>query len=200
MIRYDYENNCYDRLIKKEDVKPAIEKMKKLLNRIRELEIFDDLPILHTVNLDFDDTIQIDEFMDINGFTPNISYNRLGECIFLSACFFSSKKEIIKWLVEFKGAEINRTDILGNNALIHIIINENMKLEDKLEIIQYLIEMGADIHLMAFNGRTALNVALETMQTEIAHLLLDNGARIFKNISVYDLLKQKTSLTKASFS
>ena len=75
-----------------------------------------------------------------------------------------------------------------------------MKLEDKLEIIQYLIEMGADIHLMAFNGRTALNVALETMQTEIAHLLLDNGARIFKNIAVYDLLKQKTPLTKASFS
>ena len=45
----------------------------------------------------------------------------------------------IEYLIE-KGAEINRTNFAGYNALMLIIRNENMELTDKLKLIKLLIE------------------------------------------------------------
>ncbi len=43
------------------------------------------------------------------------------------------------------------------------------------QIVQELIQMGADITLINRNGKTALHVAVSQKNSEIAHLLLENG-------------------------
>jgi ankyrin repeat protein len=63
-----------------------------------------------------------------------------------------------------------------------------MPLNDKLEVIQFLIDYGLDVNQMNLNNKTALTTAMDMMESEIANLLIDNGARIFKNINVYDKL------------
>ena len=55
----------------------------------------------------------------------------------------------IKWwflyLLE-QGSEINRTDIFGYNAIMSVILNENMTDEQKLDVIQMLIDKGCDVN------------------------------------------------------
>ena len=197
MLTYNIESDTYTKIIRKEDIQTEIEKMMGVIKRLDQTPYLDEFPILFFEDLDWDDSYCIDYFMEINNISPSMSYNRFGECVFLTACFFSSKKEIIKWLVEFKGAEVNKTNILGKNALIHLITNESMSLEDKLDTIQYLIDFGADVNQMNINNKTALSTAMEMMESEIANLLLDNGALLFKNINVYDKLNDIHSLYKS---
>ena len=188
MLMYDVETDTYSKIIKRENIATEVEKITNVINRLSKQECLDDLPILFYEDLDWDNKNSIEYFMYMNTLTPTISYNRFGECVFLTACFFSSKKEIIKWLVEIKGAEVNKVNILGKGALIHLITNNVMPLNDKLEVIQFLIDYGLDVNQMNLNNKTALTTAMDMMESEIANLLIDNGARIFKNINVYDKL------------
>lgn len=60
-----------------------------------------------------------------------------------------------------------------------VILNENMTDEQKLDVIQMLIDKGCDVWLN-YQRETALLIALERIEIDIANLLLDNGAVIYK--------------------
>lgn len=79
-----------------------------------------------------------------------------------------------------QGSEINRTDIFGFNAIMSVIFNENMDDETKSIVLQILIDKGCDVNWINCQGKTALMLALERIEPDIANLLLNNGAVIYK--------------------
>ncbi len=62
-----------------------------------------------------------------------------------------------------------------------MILNENMEDDIKLQTIQMLINKGVDVNWLNIQGETALTLALERIELDIANLLLDNGAVLYKN-------------------
>ncbi len=96
------------------------------------------------------------------------------------ACYFCSEKEPLDFLI-VEGSEVNRTDIFGYNTIMSVILNENMEDDTKLQTIQMLINKGVDVNWLNIQGETALTLALERIELDIANLLLDNGAVLYKN-------------------
>ncbi len=90
------------------------------------------------------------------------------------------EKEPLDFLIA-EGSEVNRTDIFGYNAIMSVILNENMEDDTKLQTIQMLINKGVDVNWLNIQGETALTLALERIELDIANLLLDNGAVLYKN-------------------
>lgn len=90
------------------------------------------------------------------------------------------EKEPLDFLIA-EGSEVNRTDIFGYNAIMSVILNENMEDDTKLQTIQMLIDKGVDVNWLNIQGETALTLALERIELDIANLLLDNGAVLYKN-------------------
>ena len=62
-----------------------------------------------------------------------------------------------------------------------MILNENMEDDTKLQTIQMLINKGVDVNWLNIQGETALTLALERIELDIAKLLLDNGAVLYKD-------------------
>ena len=50
----------------------------------------------------------------------------------------------------------------------------------KLNVIQMLIDKGCDVNWLNYQRETALLIALERIEIDIANLLLDNGTVIYK--------------------
>ena len=90
------------------------------------------------------------------------------------------EKEPLDFLIA-EGSEVNRTDIFGYNAIMSVILNENMEDDTKLQTIQMLINKGVDVNWLNIQGETALTLALERIELDIANLLLDNGSVLYKN-------------------
>ena len=70
------------------------------------------------------------------------------------------EKEPLDFLIA-EGSEVNRTDIFGYNAIMSVILNENMEDDTKLQTIQMLINKGVDVNWLNIQGETALTLALE---------------------------------------
>ena len=66
-----------------------------------------------------------------------------------------------------------------------VILNENMTDDLKLDVIQMLIDKGCDVNWLNYQRETALLIALERIEIDIANLLLDNGAVIYKEGRIF---------------
>ena len=75
----------------------------------------------------------------------------------------------------------NGTLIFGYNAIMSVVLNKNMDDETKSIVLQMLIDKGCDVNWINCQGKTALMLALERIEPDIANLLLDNGAVLYKN-------------------
>lgn len=50
-----------------------------------------------------------------------------------------------------------------------------------MAVLQMLIDKGCDVNWINCQGKTALMLALERIEPDIANLLLDNGAILYKS-------------------
>jgi ankyrin repeat protein len=73
-----------------------------------------------------------------------------------------------------KGADINHPLALeggeGMTCLMMVVKNERM------DLVKFLIENGADVNIKAKDGSTALSIALENGYTDIVNYLKEHGA------------------------
>lgn len=156
------------------------EKIKKLEARLQNMPVNPIDQAEYTDELDIDDVTSLKKLLKAKNFNIDMPINRRRASLFLVACYFCSNKEPLEYLLA-QNCEINRTDIFGFNAIMSVIFNENMDDETKLAVLQMLIDKGCDVNWINCQGKTALMLALERIEPDIANLLLDNGAVLYKN-------------------
>ncbi|XP_076285725.1 uncharacterized protein LOC143211701 isoform X2 [Lasioglossum baleicum] len=85
----------------------------------------------------------------------------------------SDKLEVVKYLIEEKGANVNVKDNDGQTPL-HSAANS-----DKLEVVKYLIEeKGANVNVKDNDGQTPLHSAAKSDKLEVVKYLVDKGANV----------------------
>lgn len=179
---YDKQNNTYTRYIHISEIESALEKMKKISSRVQYKSI-DDIPDGNQVedyHLTIDDAKSLENMFANNPtFKLESPMDTMRRTIFLVACGMSEDTEGIEYLIN-KGAEINRNDLLGENALMYVIQNSNMPTEEKLKAVQLLIDHGIDVNWINTRFETPLMMALNQIEIEVADLLIDNGGIVYK--------------------
>ncbi|MBQ8677174.1 MAG: ankyrin repeat domain-containing protein [Alphaproteobacteria bacterium] len=179
---YNKENNTYSRYIHISEIEATLEKMKKISSRVQYKSI-DDIPDGNQVedyHLTIDDAKSLEKmFADNPAFKLESPMDTMRRTILLIACGMSEDTEGIEYLIN-KGAEINRNDLFGENALMYIIQNPNMPMEEKLKAVQLLIDHGIDVNWINTHFETPLMMALNQIEIEVADLLIDNGGIVYK--------------------
>lgn len=180
MLIYNSENECYSRFIPIDQAAEIQEKIKKLETRLQNMPVDPIDQTECTDELDIDDVNALKELLKTENFNINMPINHRRASLFLVTCYFCSDKEPVEFLIG-QGSEINRTDIFGYNAIMSVILNENMDNETKLAVLQMLIDKSCDVNWINCQGKTALMLALERIEPDIANLLLDNSAVLYKS-------------------
>ena len=179
---YDKQNNTYTRYIHISEIEAALEKMKKISSRV-QYKSFDDIPEGNQVedyHFTIDNAKSLEKlFADNPAFKLESPMDTMRRTILLIACGMSEDTEGIEYLIN-KGAEINRNDVLGENALMYVIQNPNMPTEEKLKAVQLLIDHGIDVNWINTRFETPLMMALNQIEIEVADLLIDNGGIVYK--------------------
>ena len=179
---YDKQKNTYTRYIHISEIESALEKMKKISSRVQYKSI-DDIPDGNQVedyHLTIDDAKSLEKmFADNPDFKLESPMDTMRRTILLIACGMSEDTEGIEYLIN-KGAEINRNDLLGENALMYVIQNSNMPTEEKLKAVQLLIDHGIDVNWINTRFETPLMMSLNQIEIEVADLLIDNGGIVYK--------------------
>lgn len=181
--RYNPEQNDYVKYIPIEKFKEVNEDLLELKERLEKTPV--KIPFM--IPNEPDDGIYINSLSDVKllfeGDEPvnmDAPVNRRYASFLLVAAYFCKNIKIIKYLVE-KGSSVHRVDAFGYNAIMSVILNENMEQKTKLEAISYLIDKGCDVNWLTCVGETALTLAISRMEIEIANLLLDRGAVLYKD-------------------
>lgn len=180
MLTYNPENKTYSKLIPIEELEGMKEKMRAIEERLKNTPINPPYTYETEAELDINDIEALKKFLETEKFNINMAINRRRASLFLVACYFTNNKDVLEFLIE-RGSEINRTDIFGYNAIMSVVLNENMNEQTKLETIQMLINKGCDVNWLNYQCETALTLALERVEIDIANLLLDNGAFLYRN-------------------
>ncbi|MFP3020789.1 ankyrin repeat domain-containing protein [Wolbachia endosymbiont (group A) of Pogonocherus hispidulus] len=80
--------------------------------------------------------------------------------------------DVVEYLVEEKGVDVNFVGENGWTPLLYAVER------DYIEIVKYLIEMGAYINTTAKDGTTVLHIAAEDCNFDMVKCLVINGANI----------------------
>ncbi len=182
MKQYNPEHNEYTHYIPLEDLPQIQQRLEELRERIKNAPVYKPYHqgmANETVQLDINDVESVKQFLEHEeNFRMDDSINNRHASFFLIACYFCNNNAVIRYLVE-AGSSVNRVDVFGYNGVMSVILNECMELEAKLETIAYLIDNGCDVNWLNSRSESALTIALNRMDIEIAHLLLDKGAVIY---------------------
>lgn len=178
---YNKENNTYSRYFHVSEIEAALEKMKAISNRV-EYKPFDEIPDknqLEDYHVTIDDAESLEKmFADNPAFKLEHPMDIMRRTILLISCGMSEDTEGIEYLIS-RGAEVNRNDLMGENALMYVIQNPNMPTEEKLKAVQLLIDHGIDVNWANSHCETALMMALNQIEIEVAGLLIDNGGVVY---------------------
>ena len=192
MLMYNPEDKTYSKFITIEEMAEVQEKIKQIEERLKNTPVNPPYNFESEGNIDINSVSELKKLIKSNNFNLNASINKSNNfnlnasinrrraSLFLVACYFCMEKEPLDFLIA-EGSEVNRTDIFGYNAIMSVILNENMEDDTKLQTIQMLINKGVDVNWLNIQGETALTLALERIELDIANLLLDNGAVLYKN-------------------
>ncbi|MFI3242532.1 MAG: hypothetical protein R3Y43_08205 [Alphaproteobacteria bacterium] len=177
--KFDPEDKVYKKYIPIDTVEYFREKCsnlnKKLKTAIKQRKFsFDD-----SFSIDINDLTEIKEFLSSEPeFNLNDAFNHRRASFFLVSCFFAKDPEVIEFLLN-QEIDINLVDLYGYNCLMSLIMNENMQEKDKLSLASTMIDKGIYINWRNFESAHALTMCLETMQVDLAELLIDKGAVVY---------------------
>ena len=181
---YNAKDGSYSTFVHKSEMDEVFKKISNIANRIK-YHTFGDIPEgdedLHDydkIDIVIDDVESLEEHIT-KDFKGNLEVPLGPYCtsLLLENCYRSSGTDGIEYLIEH-GAEINRTDILGNNALMFLINNEYMLTETKLKAAQMLLDKNININWLNTRFHTPLMEAIDCMELDMAEFLIDNGAYV----------------------
>jgi ankyrin repeat protein len=109
-------------------------------------------------------------FLVSKGADVNVKGDTLGYTRLHKACQFENDLDVATFLIS-KGADVNTRNNWGITPLIGTSTNGNR------EMVQLLIDNGADVNMGYWNG-TPLLVAAAAGHTDVVKLLIDKGANI----------------------
>ena len=158
MLMYNPEDKTYSKFITIEEMAEVQKQIKQIEERLKNTPVNPPYNFESEGNIDINSVSELKKLIKSNNFNLNASINRRRASLFLVAC-----------------------DIFGYNAIMSVILNENMEDDTKLQTIQMLINKGVDVNWLNIQGETALTLVLERIELDIANLLLDNGAVLYKN-------------------
>ena len=196
---YNKTTNLPTRYYRIAEFENVMNEMKKISGRIK-YQVFGEKPEtnpLEDYNVVVDDAKSIEKLMaETPEFKLETCIDTLHRTLFLISCGLSGDTEGIEYLIS-KGAEINRCDLCGENALMYIIKNENMPVDMKVKAVQLLIDKGIDVNWINIQFETPLMMALNYTEFEIANILIDNGAIIYKpNIAKEEAENKENDISK----
>ena len=87
----------------------------------------------------------------------------------LSVAAFEGHLDLVEYLVEELGANVNALDFDGSPPL-HCI--------EDLDVINYLVENGADVHIRDDEGYSTIKYAVLSSNIDVIRCLVKNGANI----------------------
>jgi len=87
-------------------------------------------------------------------------------------------KEIFKVLLSSPSLQLNKTNEWGITPIMTIIDIDHYPMEDKMEIIEGLIEHGSDINFTDFFGHSPLTRAIQKQSLPIIKILIEHGANV----------------------
>lgn len=183
LTRYNPEHNEYVKYIPIEKYDEIKDELKKLKERLKNTPIKEPFSFMSEPGkaIDINDIEDVKQLFEAdNTVNMDAPVNNRYASFLLVASYFCKNIDIIKYLVE-KGSSVHRVDMFGYNAIMSVILNENMETDTKLEPIAYLIDKGCDVNWLTCLGETALTLASSRMEIEIANFLLDRGAILYKN-------------------
>jgi len=175
---YNKEDNTCANYIHIDELEKTLEALKRISGRIK-YETFGKQPDEKgEYHLIIDDAKSLEECIktEMDG-KLEATIGNYHSSLFLECCIHSAGLEGIEYLIK-RGAEINRTNLLGDNALMCIIYNDSMPTENKLKAIQMLVDVGIDINRPNIKFQTPLMEALNRSEFELAEILIDNGGYV----------------------
>ena len=105
--------------------------------------------------------------------TSGANFNELcGERpLFHKYFFHNDEKEILDYLIDIHGADINSKDSKGNSILSRLVLSGT-----DMKKVKYIVSKGIDINARNNKGETTLTIAQE-MRNELVPYLLNQGAK-----------------------
>ena len=181
--KYNKEDNTCTNYIHIDDLEKTLEALKRISGHIK-YETFgkqpDESSSKGEYHLVIDDAKSLEDCIktEMDG-KLEATIGTYHSSLFLECCIHSAGLEGIEYLIK-RGAEINRTNILGDNALMCIIYNDSMPTENKLKAVQMLVDAGIDINRPNMKFQIPLMVALNHSEFMLAEILIDNGGYVLR--------------------
>ena len=181
--KYNKADNTYANYIHISELDKTLEALKRINGRIK-YETFgkepDESSLKGEYHLIINDVKSLEECIKTEmGGKIEATVGNYHSSLFLECCLHSAGLEGIEYLIK-RGAEINRTNLLGNNALMCIVQNDNMATENKFKAIQMLVDAGIDINRPNVMFQTPLMEALNRSEFILAEILIDNGGYVLR--------------------
>lgn len=148
--------------------------------------------IINDYHISMVDKLIFIRFLVVNmmGFDLENSFDHFGCSPLLFACHRSHPLDMIRTLVEL-GARVNTQDNDKNNALntyVASVFVYSRSEEDRLEVVQFLLNAAADVFAENIDGKSALLVATRRRFPQVAKMLEQHIRKLESRTEIdYDL-------------
>lgn len=105
----------------------------------------------------------------------------------------SNKLELVKNIITAEPRLINVTDLYGYNCILYAIENQN------IEMTQFLIDQGANIHQITILDDTGLTIANKHGNSEIIAIINKNSSNPFVSYEIKDFISWEVTNIQMPF-
>ncbi|MFP3726966.1 ankyrin repeat domain-containing protein [Priestia filamentosa] len=100
----------------------------------------------------------------------------------LTGPIYHFNKELIELLTSKYGVNVNELNDRGETALMHFCSKGTVQEEKDYEMFNYLVSLGADIHIKDEKGRSLMWYALQLGNVDIIHYLEQEGLNLTESL------------------
>jgi len=128
--------------------------------------------------IDKDDKEEVKELISMGADINEKNY--IGNSILDHAIFTgkSENKSLLLMLLDMENLALNEQNGKGETPLISLIRSTNYTVQDKVDMVTYLVKRGSKINVVDGSNNSPLLYAIKNNYTEVAKFLIRNGAQV----------------------